>query len=70
MVAFLEHLLRHVDGRIAVVCDRAGIHRAKVVRAFLAANPRLRLLHTPAYAPECNPIERSWARVKRGLHNL
>lgn len=37
--------------------------------AFLEANTRLTLSHTPAYAPECNPIQWLCAWVRRGLQN-
>ena len=67
VVAFLEHLLFHVQGPVTVVLDRAGIHRAKLVRALLAAQPRLSLVYLPAYAPELNPIELLWAYVKRNV---
>ena len=70
-VAFLEHLLRHIDGPIVLVVDRSPIHRARVVKAFLERNPRLWLELLPAYAPECNPTEWLWAHVKRrSLGNL
>ena len=70
VVGFFEHLLEHVSGSVVVICDRAGIHRAKAVRAFLEKEPRLEVHHLPAYAPECNPIEWLWAHVKRQLANL
>ena len=50
-VAFLEHLLRHIDGPIVLVVDRSPIHRARVVKHFLEGNPRLWLELLPAYAP-------------------
>ena len=70
-VAFLEHLLRHIEGPIVLVVDRSPIHRSKVVRASLERNPRLSLEFLPTYAPECNPTEWLWAYVKRrSLGNL
>ncbi|MFD1732190.1 transposase [Deinococcus malanensis] len=36
VVAFLEHVLRHIAGEVVVVPDRAMIHRAKVVQACVA----------------------------------
>lgn len=70
VIAFLEHLLEHVQGQVVVILDRASIHRAKAVKAFLEKEPRLEVHHLPAYAPECNPIEWLWAHVKRQLANL
>ena len=67
VVAYLAHLLRHIDGSVTVVFDNARIHRAKVVQAFLKANPRLSIVYLPPYTPEFNPVEQVWAYVKRHL---
>jgi putative transposase len=65
VIAFFGHLLRHIPGVIVVVLDNAGIHRAKVVQAFVGLHERLLLVYLPPYAPELNPIELVWAYVKR-----
>jgi putative transposase len=65
VVAFLEHVLNVVTGKVIVVLDNARIHRSRLVKAFTEAHPRLELVHTPPYAPECNPVEWLWAWVKR-----
>ena len=59
VVAFLEHLLREVPGRMVIVWDGAPIHRSHAIQAFLAngAAQRLHLERLPAYAPELNPGE-------------
>jgi transposase len=66
MVAFLEHLLREVSGRLVVIWDGAPIHRSQVIRDFLAhgAAQRLHLERLPAYAPELNPGEGLWQQLK------
>ncbi len=70
-VAFLVHLLRHIEGPILLVVDRSPVHRSRVVKHFLERNPRLTLEFLPAYAPECNPTEWLWAYIKRrSLGNL
>jgi transposase len=65
-VAFLEHLLREVPGRMVLIWDGAPIHRSHVIKEFLAngAAPRLRLERLPAYAPELNPGEGLWQQLK------
>jgi transposase len=65
VVAFLEHLLREVPGRLVIIWDGAPIHRSRVVTAFLAngAAARLHVERLPAYAPELNPGEGLWAHV-------
>jgi putative transposase len=63
---FLAHLdqLRRRYRRykiIHVICDNAKPHSAKRVQEYLARwGHRVRLHYLPAYAPECNPIERVW----------
>jgi transposase len=66
VVAFLEHLLREVPGRVVSLWEGAPIHRSHVVKAVLGtgAADRLRLERLPAYAPELNPGEGLWAYVK------
>ncbi len=64
VVAFCQHLLRHVQGEIVVLMDNARIHKTKALRAFVEQQPRLIVEYLPPYAPELNPIERVWAYVK------
>jgi transposase len=64
-VAFLNHLLREVPGRVVIIWDGAPIHRSQVIRDFLAksAAQRLHLERLPAYAPELNPGEGLWQQL-------
>ena len=66
VVAFLEHLLREVPGRMVIIWDGSPIHRSHVIQEFLAngAAQRLHLERLPAYAPELNPDEGLWAQLK------
>ena len=64
---FLEHVLRHVDGEVVVVLDRAMIHWSKAVQAFVQPHERLSLVYLPPYAPELNPIELIWADLKQNV---
>jgi transposase len=73
VVAFLEHLLREVPGRMVIVWDGSPIHRSHRIKDFLAngAAQRLHLERLPAYAPALNPDEGIWQRLKRvELRNL
>ena len=73
VVRFLRHLLRHIPGKLLVIWDGSPIHRAKVVKAFLAegAAQRLWLEQLPAYAPDLNPVEGIWHYLKhRRLGNV
>jgi transposase len=66
VVAFLEHLLREVSGRIVLIWDSSPIHRSHTIQEFLAngATQRLHLERLPAYAPELNPDEGVWQQLK------
>jgi transposase len=66
VVAFLEHLLREVPGRMVIMWDGSPIHRSHVIKEFLAngAAQRIHLERLPAYAPELNPDEGFWAQLK------
>jgi transposase len=66
VVAFLEHLLREVPGRLVIIWDGAPIHRSHRIKAFLVngAAQRIHLERLPAYAPELNPGEGLWAQLK------
>jgi transposase len=67
VVAFLQHILRHVAGQLLVVWDGAAIHRCKAVKRFLADGgaTRIQLLALPGYAPDLNPDEGVWRWLKR-----
>ena len=66
VVAFLEHLLREVPGRMVMIWDGAPIHRSHLIQKFLAngAAQRLHVERLPAYAPELNPGEGLWPQLK------
>jgi len=73
IVRFLQHLLRQIPGDLLVIWDGAPIHRAQVVKDFLAqgAAARLYLEVLPGYAPELNPTEGIWHYLKNvELRNL
>jgi transposase len=68
---FCEQLLAAYPAApvVAVVCDNVIIHRSKLVQRWLAAHPRLRVLHGARYSPHDNPVERIWAALKAWLAN-
>ena len=72
-IEFLQHLLRQAGERLLVVWDRSPIHRRAAVQAFVAGvgGARLRVEFLPPYAPDLNPVEWLWRRLKRvELRNL
>ena len=47
-----------------IIMDRASIHRVKAVEDFLS-EIGVTVMLLPAYSPELNPIELSWAWIKK-----
>lgn len=64
ILAFLKKLLRTVPGEIVLVWDNHPIHTRRLVKAFIAGQPRLHVFHLPSYAPELNPVEGIWTQTK------
>ena len=66
VVAFLEHLLREVPGRMVIIWNGSPMHRRHAIKAFLAngAASRIHLERLPAYAPALNPGEGLWQQLK------
>ena len=64
VIAFLQHLERHLSGPIVLLWDGLNAHRSLLTRAFLADHPRIHVFPFPAYAPELNPVEYLWAYLK------
>lgn len=66
-IALLGHLLRHAGERLLVIWDRSPIHRRADVTKFIAGVGRRRLWveALPPYAPDLNPVEWLWRRLKQ-----
>jgi transposase len=63
---FLKRLLICEQKPVFLVVDGHPIHKAKLVKDFVAAqNGRLKLFYLPPYSPHLNPDEQVWAHVKR-----
>ncbi len=67
VIRFLNHLLRHIPGKLLIVWDGAPIHRSKAIKQFLSdgAAARIHLERFPGYAPEVDPEEGVWRHLKR-----
>jgi transposase len=70
-IAFCEQLLAAYPAAplVAVVCDNVPSHHSKLVQAWLAAHPRIVVLHGARYSPHDNPTERIWGALKAWLAN-
>jgi len=65
VIGFFEHLLAENPGKeLAIYLDGATWHTSAAVRKFLDENPQIKIRRLPKYAPELNPIELVWARLK------
>jgi transposase len=65
VIEFLQHLQRHVPGKILLLWDGAPIHRSLLVKNYVATTRgRLAVVRLPAYAPELNPVEYMWGHLK------
>lgn len=61
IIEFLDKLEANTVGKekIYLVCDNAGYHKSKIVKAHLK-NSKIELIYLPPYSPNLNPIERLW----------
>ena len=65
VIEFLQHLQRHVPGKMLILWDGAPIHRSVLVRDYIRSTKgRIRVERLPAYAPELNPVEYMWGHLK------
>ena len=66
VVRFLEHLQRHIPGKLLILWDGSPIHRSQVIKEYLGsgAAARIHLEQLPGYAPELNPDEGIWKYLK------
>jgi transposase len=65
VIVFLQHLVRHIPGKLLIVWDGLPAHRSKIVTEYVRSlNRRIHVERLPAYAPELNPVEYIWAYLK------
>ncbi len=69
IIETLEHLQRHIPGKIILIWDRARIHTSKKVQNYFSDHPEICVELLPAYAPELNPEEYCHGNVKQHLKN-
>lgn len=67
ILAWLRRLLKQVRGAIILLWDHHPIHLRKIVKAFVAAHPRLHVYEFPTGAPELNPAEWIWQQLNDWL---
>ena len=63
---FLKRLMVGAKQPVFLIVDGHPIHRAKLIKDFVAAQDgKLKLFTLPPYSPQLNPDEQVWAHVKR-----
>ena len=60
--------LKELPGGFTIVMDNASFHRKKVLHE-LAKQANSEIVFLPAYSPDLNPIEKTWANLKSFLRN-
>jgi transposase len=62
---FMGRLITGMDRKVFLIVDGHPAHKAKKVKQFVEENSeRIELFFLPAYSPELNPDELTWAHVK------
>ncbi len=71
VIRSVRELRRHERGKLILLWDRLGPHKAKATKAFLKTQRHwLHTAYFPAYAPERNPVEYLWSASKKRLGNF
>jgi transposase len=66
IVEFLKALRAQLRRKLLIVWDGAAQHKSRVVREYLdSTNGAIQMALLPAYAPDLNPVEYLWPRLKR-----
>lgn len=69
VLIFLRYLLRHLRRGFVLLWDRGSSHKAGAVKRFFKDHPRIHPYFFPGYAPELNPSEYVWNRMKDDVAN-
>jgi transposase len=65
---FEDMFLAELPQGSTIVMDNASFHRKKALRE-LAGRAKCQVVFLPAYSPDYNPIEKTWANMKMFLRS-
>ncbi|MDO4586574.1 MAG: transposase [Planctomycetia bacterium] len=63
---FKTTFVKTVSRGVTIVMHNASFHRPKKLRN-LTRNHGVKIRFLPAYSPDLNPIEKTWAQMKKAL---
>lgn len=66
---FKEMLLPILDKKSLIILDNARFHRMKILQKMANEYGHI-VLPLPPYSPELNPIEKTWANIKKYLRKF
>jgi len=68
LISFLHRLIRDAKRKVFLILDRLPVHRAAVVREWLARHKRqIEVSYLPSSSPELNPDEGLNADLKQNV---
>jgi transposase len=68
LIGFLQRLIRDARRKVFLILDRLPVHRAAVVRDWLARHKaKIEVSYLPSYGPELNPDEGLNADLKQNV---
>lgn len=69
-VSFIENFLLPIlrNGNI-VVMDNVSFHKSETIKNLIESKGA-KIIYSPPYSPELNPIEEMWSKVKNSLRKL
>ena len=68
--ALLDTAHQQLGGPLVVARDNLSTHVSAKTCTLIDARSWLAVIRLPSYAPEINPVEPVWARLKRSLANM